>query len=125
MSKLKLKGKELRAIGFPEGPVISIAMNVTEKNFKQKDKSEALQLLRQVLDNPKKYFEDEMLGKIAELLLPKDVIENVEIPLDKISVDFNVFGSEYIEAGALDQMNAATKLPIAIGIMTITINNFW
>jgi len=114
VSKLKLKGKELRAIGFPEGPVISIAMNVTEKNFKQKDKSEALQLLRQVLDNPKKYFEDETLGKIAEFLLPKDVIENVEIPLNKISVDFNVFGSEYIEAGALDQMNAATKLPIAI-----------
>ncbi|MGI8582477.1 MAG: RtcB family protein [Chitinophagaceae bacterium] len=114
MSKLKLKGKELRVIGFPEGPVISIAMNVTEKNFKQEDKSEALQLLRQVLDNPKKYFEDETLGKIAELLLPKDVIENVEIPLNKISVDFNVFGCDYIEAGALDQMNAATKLPIAI-----------
>ncbi len=89
-------------------------MNVMEKHFKRNDKSEALQLLRQVLDNPKKYFEDEMLGKIAELLLPKDVIENVEIPLNKISVDFNVFGSDYIEAGALDQMNAATKLPIAI-----------
>ncbi len=56
MSKLKLNGKELRAIGFPEGPVISIAMNVIEKNFKQKDKSEALQLLRQVLDDPKKIF---------------------------------------------------------------------
>ncbi|MEO6452564.1 MAG: RtcB family protein [Ginsengibacter sp.] len=114
MSKLKLKGKELRAIGFPEGPVISIAMNVIEKSYKQKDKSEALQLLRRVLSDPKKYFEDETFGKIAELLLPKEVIENVEIPLNKISVDFNVFGSDNIEAGALDQMNAATKLPIAI-----------
>jgi len=36
MSKLKLSGKELRAIGYPEGPVISIAMNIMEKNFKQK-----------------------------------------------------------------------------------------
>ena len=114
MSKLKLSGKELRAIGYPEGPVISIAMNVMEKNFKQKDKSEALQLLRQVLADPDKYFEDEVLGKIAEQLLPKSVIENVEIPLNKISVDFNVFGTDYIEAGALDQMNSATKLPIAI-----------
>src|SRR2546430_15933838 len=99
MSKLKLSGKELRAIGFPEGPVISIAMNVMEKNFKQKDKSEALQLLRQVLNDPQKYFEDGMLGKIAEPLLPKKVIENVEIPLNKVSVDFNVFGTDYIEAG--------------------------
>jgi tRNA-splicing ligase RtcB len=114
MPKLKLTGKELRAIGFPEGPVISIAMNVMEKNFKQKDKSEALQLLRQVLANPKEYFEDEVLGKIAEPLLPKEVIENIEIPLNKVSVDFNVFGNEYIEAGALDQMSSATRLPIAV-----------
>src|SRR4029078_1945036 len=113
MSKLKLKGKELRAIGFPEGPVISIAMNVMEKSFKQKDKSEALQLLRQVLADPLKYFEDETLGKIAELLLPRNVIENVEIPLTKISVGFNIFGTDYIEAGALEQMSTATKLPIA------------
>ena len=54
MSKLKLKGKELRAIGFPEGPVISIAMNIMEKSFKHKDKAEALQLLRQILAEPKK-----------------------------------------------------------------------
>jgi tRNA-splicing ligase RtcB (3'-phosphate/5'-hydroxy nucleic acid ligase) len=114
MSKLKLSGKELRATGYPEGPVISIAMNVMEKNFKQKDKPEALQLLKQVLAGPDKYFEDEVVGKIAELLLPKEVIENVEIPLNKISVYFNVFGSDYIEAGALEQMNNATKLPIAI-----------
>jgi tRNA-splicing ligase RtcB len=114
MSKLKLKGKELRSIGFPEGPVISIAMNVMEKNFKQKNKAEAFQLLRQVLADPRKYFEDEMLGKIAEPLLPKEVIENVEIPLNKVSVDFNVFGPHYIEAGAMDQMNNATKLPIAV-----------
>ncbi len=114
MSKLKLTGKELRAIGFPEGPVISIAMNVLEKSFTRKDKSEVLQSLRQVLAEPKKYFEDETLGKIAEALLPKTVIENFEIPLKNISVDFNIFGGDYIEAGALEQMNYATKLPIAI-----------
>src|SRR2546430_2210531 len=83
-------------------------MNTMEKNFKQTDKSEALQLLRQVLADPQKYFEDGMLGKIAEPLLPKNVTENVEIPLNKVSVDFTVFGTDYIEAGALDQMNSAT-----------------
>jgi tRNA-splicing ligase RtcB len=34
MAKLKISGKELRAIGYPEGPVISIAMNIMEKNYK-------------------------------------------------------------------------------------------
>lgn len=114
MSKLKLKGKELRSIGFPEGPVISITMEIMEKNFKHKDKSEAMEILRQVLAEPKRYFEDGTLGKIAEALLPKTVTENFEIPLKNVSVDFNIFGAEYIEAGALDQMNYATKLPIAV-----------
>ena len=114
MSKLKLKGKELRAIGFPEGPVISIAMNIMEKNFKHKDKDEALQLLRAILAEPKRFFEHEVFGKIAEPLLPKEVIEDFEIPLKNVSVDFNIFGGEYIEAGALDQMNYATKLPVAV-----------
>jgi tRNA-splicing ligase RtcB len=31
MNKLKITGKELRAIGFPEGPVICIAINVIKK----------------------------------------------------------------------------------------------
>ena len=33
MSKLKISGKELRAIGYPEGPVISVAMNVMQKKL--------------------------------------------------------------------------------------------
>jgi len=38
MSKLKINGKELRAMGFPEGPVISVAMKVMEKQFKHHTK---------------------------------------------------------------------------------------
>jgi tRNA-splicing ligase RtcB len=33
MSKLKILGKEIRALGYPEGPGISIAMNVNGKEF--------------------------------------------------------------------------------------------
>ena len=49
MSKLKISGKELRAIGYPEGPVISIAMNVMQKNFKHHSKEEAMEILKKVL----------------------------------------------------------------------------
>jgi tRNA-splicing ligase RtcB len=34
MAKLKLSDKELRAIGYPEGPAISLAMNLMEKHYK-------------------------------------------------------------------------------------------
>ena len=52
MSKLKLTGKELRAIGFPEGPVISVAMNVMQKSYKHRNKEEVMELLQKVLTNP-------------------------------------------------------------------------
>ena len=71
MKKLKLTGKELRAIGYPEGPVISIAMNTMEKNFKRLSKEDALEALRSVLQSPNEYANDPVLNKIAEALLPK------------------------------------------------------
>ena len=40
MTKLKISAKELRAIGYPESPVIPVAMNVMEThlNITQKKK---------------------------------------------------------------------------------------
>lgn len=114
MSKLKLTGKELRAIGYPEGPVISIAMNVMEKSFKRLAKEDALEVLRAILQSPNEYANDPVLSKIAGALLPKPSLEGAEISLNKEGVPFNVFGSEFIEAGAMNQMYQAAKLPISV-----------
>jgi tRNA-splicing ligase RtcB len=71
MAKLQLTGKELRAIGYPEGPVISVAMNVMPKLYKQRKKEEALDALKNILAAPAMFIEDENLSPIAKLLLPK------------------------------------------------------
>ena len=71
MSKLKIQGKELRSIGYPQGPVISIAMNVMEKNFKHLSHADAMEVLRAILQSPNEYANDPVLSKIAEKLLPK------------------------------------------------------
>jgi tRNA-splicing ligase RtcB (3'-phosphate/5'-hydroxy nucleic acid ligase) len=112
--KLKLTGKELRAIGFPEGPVISVAMNVMEKNFKHHTKEQAFDILKQVLTAPAEYVNDEVLAPIAEKLMPKKETEGAEISLNNNGVQFNVFGSEHIEQGAMHQMYTAAKLPVAV-----------
>lgn len=114
MAKLKLTGKELRNIGFPEGPVISIAMNIMEKNFKRLSKEDALETLRSVLQGPNEYANDPVLNKIAEALLPKPQVDGAEISLNSTGVHFNVFGSEFIEPGAMNQMYQAAKLPISV-----------
>src|SRR5436309_1474620 len=102
MAKLKLTGKELRAIGYPEGPVISIAMNVMEKNYKYENKEEVMELLRKILNAPVEYENDAVLGLIAEQLIIKETPESGEtISLNDTGITFNVFGGEYIESGAM------------------------
>lgn len=115
MSKLKIQGKELRALGFPEGPVISVAMNVMEKNYKHHSKEEALAILRGVLQAPDDYANDEVLGLIAKQLIPKpEEAEGQTISLNQSGIQFNVFGQEHIEEGAMHQMYQAAKLPISV-----------
>ena len=114
MAKLKLRGKDLRAIGYPEGPVISIAMNIMEKNYKFDKEEEVMNLLKTILASPVEYADDAILGLIAQQLMPKPQKEGASISLNEKGIDFNVFGSDHIEAGAMHQMHQAAKLPIAV-----------
>lgn len=75
MAKLKLRGKDLRNIGYPEGPVISVAMNVMEKNYKHSTLEEALEILKNVLANPAEYIEDATLCAITDFLIEKPQLE--------------------------------------------------
>ncbi|MBP8669524.1 MAG: RtcB family protein, partial [Bacteroidia bacterium] len=89
MSKLKLTGKELRTIGFPEGPVISVAMNVMQKKYKHQKKEDVMELLKKILAAPIEYENDAVLGLIAEQLLPKKEVDGAEISLNQNGIAFN------------------------------------
>ncbi len=114
MATLQLTGKDLRAIGFPEGPVISVAMNVMNKQYKHHPKEAALQVLANVLAEPASFAADEVLGKIAGFLLPTEPKNTDEIALRSHGAPFNIFGAAYIEEGALQQMHTAMKLPVSV-----------
>lgn len=119
MSKLKITGKELRAIGFPEGPVISVAMTVMEKHYKHHTKEEAFDILKEVLKSPEKFINDDVLCTIAKQLLPKvspfgGDLEGASVSLNEHGIHFNVFGQEHIEEVAMHQMYQAAKLPISV-----------
>jgi tRNA-splicing ligase RtcB (3'-phosphate/5'-hydroxy nucleic acid ligase) len=115
MSKLKLTGKQLRSLGFPEGPVISIAMNIMEKNYKHHTEAHTLDILKNVLSSPADYVNNEILGTIANQLIPKTAqLEGADVPLNETGIAFNVFGADQIESGAMHQMYMAAKLPIAV-----------
>jgi len=114
MAKLKLRGKDLRQIGYPEGPVISIAMNIMQREFKYSTQEEVMDILQKILKAPVEYENDAVLGLIAQQLIPKEETAGEVIALNKTGVPVNIFGSEFIEQGALMQMDQAAKLPVSV-----------
>lgn len=114
MGKLKLSGKELKGIGYPESPVISIAMQVMEKHYKHASKSEALEILKAILSAPENYADNKILGTIAGKLMPAPQAEGSQVSLNNQGIPFNIFGREHIEEGALHQMYQAARLPISV-----------
>jgi tRNA-splicing ligase RtcB (3'-phosphate/5'-hydroxy nucleic acid ligase) len=114
MAKLKLRGKDLRAIGYPEGPVISIAMNTMEKFYKHEQEEKVLDVLKEILNAPAQFVNHEVPSPIAKQLMPKPKLEGSTISLNEHAIAFNVFGSENIEEGAMKQMNQAARLPVAV-----------
>jgi tRNA-splicing ligase RtcB len=114
MSKLKLKGKDLRSIGYPEGPVISIAMQVMEKNYKHSTLDEALEILKKIQADPEVFSADEVLGKIAKEFIEAEQQMVNDVALLDQGIHYNVFGAEHIEEGAIKQMQWAAKLPVAV-----------
>jgi tRNA-splicing ligase RtcB (3'-phosphate/5'-hydroxy nucleic acid ligase) len=112
--KLKLSGKQIRAIGYPEGPVVSIAMHIMCSHFKHNTEAEALEVLTKILGNPESYLADEVLGKIAQKLIQHEDVENATIALNDVGIDYAVYGAQNIEDGALLQMQVASKLPVAV-----------
>ncbi len=112
--KLQITAKELRAIGFPESPVIPVAMQVMEKHFKHHPKEKAMAILLSVLADPAAYINDAVLGPVAEKLMPKDTTGGAELSLNQQGIPFNVFGHEHIEEDAMHQMYQAARLPISV-----------
>lgn len=113
MKKLTITAKELRAIGFPESPVIPVAMNVVAKHFAFHKKEEVEKMLRQLLISPEDCT-GTVWQPVVEKLTGTPEKKSQSIELAQNGVELNIFGIEQIEAVALHQMHLATKLPIAV-----------
>jgi len=112
MAKLKIRGKELLKIGYPEGPAIGMAINMVLKHHKRLKKQEALDLLQDVLENQEKYKGDTALSRIVDALNYEK--ENPIIPLRETGISYPAYGENQIEQGAKDQMNIAARLPVTV-----------
>ena len=72
MAKLKLRGKDLMKIGYPEGPAIGMAINMMLKHYKRSSKEEVLNILADVLARPDEFKNDMVLGRIVRTMQAKE-----------------------------------------------------
>ena len=118
MKKLKLSGKDIRRVGIKDSEAISVIKNEMQKHYKHSSKKEVQEILEEILEKPQKFLNHDKLSKIAEKLYrppeeerPSQKPQTVDLGGEK---PFEIFGEDFIEPSALDQMHTAMKLPISL-----------
>jgi tRNA-splicing ligase RtcB len=113
MGKQKLKGKDLRKIGYKFDKEKSLAVNIMAQHFKHLSKVEQLELLVKIADNPEEYTSDERLLALAEEFM--DVVEKFEYTAYKLEEEpkkYNVYGKKFIDSNTIKQMDMVMRLPV-------------
>lgn len=114
MAKLKLQGQDLIDLGYPEAKVIGTAIETMHRHYKESTHEEVLELLSKILAAPDEFMEDHVLAPIAAELTAKPEDHEAEIALAEAPIAYAIYGADKIEEGALNQMNTAMRLPIAV-----------
>ncbi|MFW5887131.1 MAG: RtcB family protein, partial [Bacteroidota bacterium] len=121
MKKLKLRGKELKRIGYRDDQIISLALNIIMNNFKRTEKLEVLEILEKILYSPGSYKDHPVFGQVAQALttpvkekrIKNKAKEEIYISRGQ-QVYYKIYGKDEIEPGALVQMDAAMNLPVSV-----------
>jgi len=110
-----IKGKELLALGYAEGKVLGLALEIAATAFAEADQQKTLTTLKRVLKTPESYLDDTVLAPLATALVEayKQAVDTT-IALKETAADYTIFGKEQIEVGALNQMDIAMKLPVTV-----------
>lgn len=114
MSKSKLKGKDLLAIGYQQGRVVGIAINIMAKYYHKDSQEHKIGILKEILASPESYLEHEIFGLIAKELLPPIEAQNQPIALREKALPYETFGLGHIEIEAIAQMDTAMQLPVTV-----------
>ncbi|MCB0836503.1 MAG: RtcB family protein [Bacteroidetes bacterium] len=112
----KIKKKHLLRIGFEPGDALKEALVAMEhETFQKKGRVVKLDILQDLLNEPEKYRKHNILGPIVHELVP--LIDDAHAPiypeLNSEKVPYKIYGGKGIESGTLDQMDIASRLPVA------------
>jgi len=110
-----IKGKELLALGYTEGKILGLALEIAATAFVEADQQKTLTTLKRVQKTPESYLDDAVLAPLAAALIEASKPPlNTTIALKQTVDAYAIFGKEQIEEGALNQMNTAMQLPVTV-----------
>jgi tRNA-splicing ligase RtcB len=108
-----MDGNDLLRLGFMPGKTVGLALKASKAAKAMNRSHEHIQSdLLQVLNMPENYREDLLYGDIAEALL-SERRPKPRAQLEK-EAPYKIWGKSGIENGALEQMDRAVRLPVAV-----------
>lgn len=110
-----ITGKTLKALGYTEGKILGLALEILKDNFKDVKTNELQMFLKKVKNYPESFLDDEILGVLATAIIEESIPKNEDtIELIEEAKAYTIFGKDYIEDVARNQMDIAMKLPISV-----------
>ena len=106
-----MNGRDITALGYREGPLVGLALRIAKRAIKRQSRTEVDEALKAILATPEAYASNHLWGDLAAALIQeRDRPYWIE---REAPAPYRVWG-EGLEKGALDQMAAAVRLPVAV-----------
>ncbi|RZK56360.1 MAG: RtcB family protein, partial [Pedobacter sp.] len=67
--KTEITGKTLKALGYTEGKILGLALEILKDNFQDVEANEVQKLLKKVKNYPESFLDDEVLSVLATAIL--------------------------------------------------------
>ncbi|MHB1277729.1 MAG: RtcB family protein [Bacteroidia bacterium] len=107
---MKITSKDLKEWGLKDGKAFGICLKVLNAEGAEWERSGLEKDIKSLIREPEKFLEHAQFGAIAkELILPPDPT----VPLREDVLPYTIYGAEGIEAGAINQMEQAMRLPVS------------
>jgi tRNA-splicing ligase RtcB len=114
--KQEFSGEDLKTVGYSEGKILGLALKIIKKKMADLEPEETLALMKKVKGYPELFLDDEILKPLAAAMIEEAnrPVEDTISLVEKPGV-YKMYGAEYIEDGAKQQMEVAMKLPVTAG----------
>ncbi len=111
-----INGNDILQLGYPQGKPIGLALKAAQQALAEGlSEEEALNELADVLNAPQDFLQDPLYGKLAGALLGVQRHRERTRGYDLTrAAPYRIWGAEEIEPGALEQMQRAVRLPVAV-----------